>query len=85
MKTRTMAGQHSGDGSCCVNAAMRVREQNTEEPSPCVEKVAEGNEEKREERREKSEENKKKKPLMRLFLFGVPGRIRTSDLQSRSR
>ena len=27
---------HSGDGSCCVNAAMRVREQNTEEPSPCV-------------------------------------------------
>ena len=27
---------HSGDGSCCANFTMNARDQNTEEPSPCV-------------------------------------------------
>ena len=27
---------HSGDGSCCANFTMNARDQNTEEPAPCV-------------------------------------------------
>ena len=27
---------HSGEGSCCANFTMNASDQNTEEPSPCV-------------------------------------------------